>query len=63
MPNRLSQELAECYQHAGDCARQAAAQTDPETKRNFLDMERRWMSLAREILADFSDEKARGFLK
>ena len=63
MPNRLSQELAECYQHAGDCARQAAAQTDPETKENFWFIERRWMSLARKILADFSDEKKRGFLK
>ena len=63
MPNRLSQELTDCYQHAGDCARQAAAQTDPKTKEDFLEIERRWMSLAREILADFSDEKKRGFLK
>jgi hypothetical protein len=28
-------------------ARQAAAQTDPQLKEDFLDMERRWESLAR----------------
>jgi hypothetical protein len=64
MLRNLSEEIRECYRHAEDCARQAAAQTCPNLKRNFLDMERRWMSLARsyeftEQLTDFSSEAKR----
>jgi hypothetical protein len=64
MLRNLSEEIRECYRHAEDCARQAAAQTCPNLKQNFLDMERRWMSLARsyeftEQLTDFSSETKR----
>jgi hypothetical protein len=64
MLRNLSEEIRECYRHAEDCARQAAAQTCPNLKQNFLDMERRWMSLARsyeftEQLTDFSSEAKR----
>jgi hypothetical protein len=45
--NDVSEQLRECLQHAEDCARKAAAQTDPALKADFLDMERRWLSLAR----------------
>jgi hypothetical protein len=50
--------------HAEDCARKAAAQTDPNLKENFLDIERRWLFLARsyeftERLGDLSDEAKR----
>jgi hypothetical protein len=64
MLRNLSEEIRECYRRAEDCARQAAAQTSPNLKQDFLDMERRWMSLARsyeftERLTDFSSEAKR----
>jgi hypothetical protein len=43
----LSEEIRECLHHAEDCARQAVDQTDPKLKEVFLEMERRWMFLAR----------------
>jgi hypothetical protein len=64
MLNNLGQQIRECLQHTEDCARQAAAQTCPKLKEDFLDMERRWMFLARsyeftERLTDFSAETNR----
>jgi hypothetical protein len=44
--NNLSEQIRECLEHAEDCACQAAAQTDPKLKQDFLDMERRWLALA-----------------
>ena len=60
--DNLSEQVRECLQHAEDCARKAAAQTDPKLKQDFLDMERRWLSLARsygfsERLTAFSGRK------
>jgi hypothetical protein len=43
----LSNEIRECYQHAEDCRRRADEATDPVTKRDFLETEKRWLSLAR----------------
>ena len=71
MLNSRSEQVRECLQHADDCARQAAAQTDAKMKADFLDLERRWLSLARsyeftERLDDFCGEAKRqadGFLK
>jgi hypothetical protein len=62
--NNLSEQVGECYRHAEDCARKAAAQTDPELKEDFLTLERRWMFLARsyeftERLTYFSKETRR----
>jgi len=59
-----SEQVRECLQHADDCARQAAAHTDPKMKEDFLDLERRWLSLARsyeftERLGDFCGEAKR----
>jgi hypothetical protein len=56
--NNLSEQIRECLHHAEDCAREAAAQTSPRIKEDFLDLERRWQSLARsyeftERLGDF----------
>jgi hypothetical protein len=64
MPKNLSEEIRECYRHAEDCARKAAAQADPKIKADFLDLEQRWLFLARsydftERLTDFSDETKR----
>jgi hypothetical protein len=46
MLNNLSKQIRECLDHAEDCARKGAAQTDPKLKADFLDMERRWLKLA-----------------
>jgi hypothetical protein len=64
MLNNLSEQIRDCYAHAEECARKAADQTDPQLKQDFLDMERRWLTLAKsyelsERLEDFSDEAGR----
>jgi hypothetical protein len=64
MLNNVSEQIRECLRHAEDCAQKAAAQTDPTLKEDFLDMERRWLSLARSHeltgqLTDFSAETKR----
>lgn len=64
MLNNLSEQIRECLRHAEDCARQAAAQTCPNLKDDFLDMERRWLFLARsyeftERVTDFTAETKR----
>ena len=64
MLNYLTEQIRECLQHAEHCARQAAAQTNSKLKEDFLEMERRWLLLARsyeftESLGDFSDEAKR----
>jgi hypothetical protein len=61
MLDSVTEHIRECRQHAEDCARKAAAQTDPRLKQDFLDMERRWLLLARsyeftEQLTHLSDE-------
>lgn len=53
MLNNLSEQIRECLRHAEDCARNAAAQTDPKLKEDFFDMERRWLFLARSY--EFTD--------
>ena len=64
MLNNLSEQIRECLQHAENCARKAAAQTDSKIREDFLELERRWLFLARsyeftERLGDFSDEAER----
>ena len=61
MLNNVSEQIRECLQHAEDCARQAAAQTDQKLKQDFLDKERRWLMLAQsyDFTGDFSDEAKR----
>jgi hypothetical protein len=61
MLESVSELIRECRQHAEDCARKAAAATDPRLKQEFFDMEQRWLRLVRsyeftERLKDFSDE-------
>jgi hypothetical protein len=43
----LSEDIRECYQLAKECARRAKAEADPRLRQDFLDMERRWLFLAR----------------
>jgi hypothetical protein len=61
MLESVSDLIRECRQHAEDCARKAAAATDPRLKQEFFDMEQRWLRLLRsyefpERLKDLSDE-------
>ncbi len=55
MLNNLSEQIREYLKHAEDCARQAAAQTDPKTKNDFLDLEKSWLFLARSY--EFTERK------
>ena len=64
MLKNLSEEIRECYRHAEDCARKATTQLDPKLKQDFLDLERRWLFLARSYeftqrLIECSDETTR----
>jgi hypothetical protein len=59
MLKNLSDQVRKCLLRAEDCARQAASQSDPALREDFLAMEARWLKLARsyeltERLIDFS---------
>jgi hypothetical protein len=49
--HNLSENIRQCYRHAEDCARKD--QADPKAKQDFLDLEQRWLSLARSF--EFSE--------
>jgi hypothetical protein len=64
MLSNQSEQLRHCYERAENCARKAAGHRDPEIKQDYLDLERRWLLLARsyelsERLTDFSKEARR----
>ena len=59
MLNNLNEDIRECYRHAEACALKAAAQSDPKAKQDFLDLEQRWLSLARSF--EFSELLKTGF--
>jgi hypothetical protein len=42
----LSERIRECYRHAENCERQAAAQTDPALQKSFLDTAAIWVKIA-----------------
>jgi hypothetical protein len=46
MLQKLNEEIAECYEHAVECRRRANETSDPGSRRDFLDMEQRWLQLA-----------------
>jgi hypothetical protein len=43
----VSREASECRLYAEQCADRARLESDPKLRQDFLDMERRWLSLAR----------------
>jgi hypothetical protein len=47
MLQNLSREIRECFRRAEECKRLASAALTDVAKADFLDMERRWLSLAR----------------
>jgi hypothetical protein len=65
----LSSEVTECLRHADDCAQRARCEPNPSLRRDFFDMELRWLKLARsyqfaEQLRTFTshDDRQRGQL-
>ena len=61
---KLSEDIAECHTHAAQCRTRAKRAIDPKIKQEYLDMERRWLSMARshefaEQLLDFTDKVRR----
>jgi hypothetical protein len=59
MLQKLTKEIAECYEHASNSRQRAMQACDAVTKQDFLDMERRWLSLAHsyelaERMSDFT---------
>jgi CRP/FNR family transcriptional regulator, cyclic AMP receptor protein len=46
MPQKLTEGIAECYAHACECRERAKPTLDLATKKDFLEMEQRWLSLA-----------------
>jgi hypothetical protein len=59
----LSDKILNCYRHAVEARQNAAA--NPSTRADFLDLERRWFSLAHsyefsEELLNFTGERSRG---
>ena len=61
---KLTEDIAECYRRAHESREQADCTPDPSLKQDFLDLERRWLSLARsyefsEQLSNFTAEVKR----
>jgi hypothetical protein len=68
MLQKLSEEIAEWYAHASHCRERARRALDRATKRDFLQMERRWLSLAcsyelAERISDFTARFTKGHLE
>jgi hypothetical protein len=47
MVQNFSRNVQYCLQHAEDCAERARREPDPLLRRDFFDMEMRWLKLAR----------------
>ena len=47
MLQKLSEEIQECYSHADQCRQRAEKAFAEKARQEFLDMEQRWLSLAR----------------
>jgi hypothetical protein len=45
----LSDRVRECLRHGEECMRQAAAQTDPNLRRDYLIIGACWLKLIREL--------------
>jgi len=49
MAENLSSQVRECLRHAEDCVQQAASQTDPKLRRNYLIIGACWLKLSYEL--------------
>ena len=64
MLQKLSEEAAECQRRAREAKERADGAADPTVKSNYLDLERRWLLLAKSCVftqrvADFNAETRR----
>jgi PleD family two-component response regulator len=64
MLQNLSDKIRRCYERAVEARERADEALDPEAKADFLNMEKRWLQLARsygfnERLGDFTQESVR----
>jgi hypothetical protein len=62
--NKVSDKVADCYERANECRLKAEETLNEAFKREYLDMEDRWLLLARSYefgdrLVDFTNETAR----
>ena len=57
MFERLIEQARACYGHAADARQKAEAAADPESKASLLDIEKRWLALARsyELIESLGD--------
>jgi hypothetical protein len=60
MFQKLSEQITACYERAAEARRQADMAADPELRADHLNMEKRWLALARsyqftESLSTLSD--------
>jgi hypothetical protein len=51
---KLSEQACECRLYADYCAAKAELQTDPKLRQDYLQMQQRWLSLARSY--EFSEQ-------
>jgi hypothetical protein len=61
MLQKLSQEVAECHRRALEARERAAGTTDATVRSSYLDLERRWLLVAKSYeftrrVTDFNDE-------
>jgi hypothetical protein len=56
MLNNHAEQICDCYQQAAYCVQQAEAQNDPKVKKQFLELTRRWLLLARGYVVDKSSD-------
>jgi hypothetical protein len=50
----VSAETRECRQYAEHCAQSAQAEADPQVRQSYLEMQSRWLGLARSY--EFSEQ-------
>ena len=50
----ISVQAQECREYAEHCAQSARNQPDPQIRQSYLEMQRRWLGLARSY--EFSDQ-------
>jgi hypothetical protein len=59
----LTDHVRECVRHAEDCVQQAASQTDPKLRQDYLILAACWLKLSQqlsELPADFSQPERQG---
>jgi hypothetical protein len=59
----LSDHVRECIGHAEHCVQQAASQTDPKLRQDYLIIAACWLRLSQQLsepLADFSQPERQG---